>query len=673
MVNFKVAIDGPAGSGKSSISGLVAKKLNFIHIDTGAMYRAVTLEAISRGINFDDSTQYGFIDEISVIYKDNIIYLNGVDVSKEIRSTEVTLNVSAVSKQAVVRDKMVHFQRESAKYGKVLMDGRDIGTVVLPDAEVKIYLTASSYERAKRRLKELNRSDLTIEEVQADLERRDYIDSHREISPLRPAEDAIHIDTTHLTIDQVCEKIINIVCERLNKMENIQMKDVVLTNIRVKDKIKGTVCGIKKDQISIDVQNFTEGTMYLDHYTTDKNVSSFEGLVNIGDEIECEVTKVDEEHGIILLSRLNILKDLNFKELSGNLNKDITVKVTKKVNKGYNVNANGFVFFMPESQCSDNVKVGDSLKVRVLEINNARKTGVVSRRVVENEEYQAKKNQELEFINVGDVVTGEIVKIESFGAFIKFVYNQGLLRLNQVAHTYVDDLNKVLKVGSKIEVKVISKENGKILLSRKELLQTPYELYAAEHKVSDKVVGKVVNKMPFGLLLEVAENVRGLLHNSEYSWNPNDNFNDYCKIGDEVEVAIIAMNAKNERISFSRKALIDNPWSRVTAKAGELVEVEVTAVDAKGLTVAALGVDGFISAKDALANGQTGKLDDNYAVGDKVNAIITTVDPKQWILELSVRKHLANLERAEFEKYMETEADQEVNTNLGDLFKDLLK
>ena len=126
MRRFVVAIDGPAGSGKSSISKIVAKKRGFTHLDTGAMYRAVTLEALARGINLANESEYEFLDKITVIYKNGIIYLNGNDVSKEIRTEEVTNNVSTCAKLKCVRDKMVYFQRESAKEGKILMDGRDM-------------------------------------------------------------------------------------------------------------------------------------------------------------------------------------------------------------------------------------------------------------------------------------------------------------------------------------------------------------------------------------------------------------------------------------------------------------------------------------------------------------------------------------------------------------------
>ncbi len=221
MVNFQVAIDGPAGSGKSSISKLVADKLNFVHIDTGAMYRAVTLEALRRKLDVNLEENFEFVNDIKIEYKDNIIYLNDENVSLEVRSRNVTKNVSAVSKHQIVRDKMLEFQRISATYGYILMDGRDIGTVVLPNADIKIFLTASKEERAKRRYIEQHDkgSSVTYEEVYHDIVERDYTDMNRELSPLVQASDAILIDTTNVSIEDVCNKIINLVNERLEKNE----------------------------------------------------------------------------------------------------------------------------------------------------------------------------------------------------------------------------------------------------------------------------------------------------------------------------------------------------------------------------------------------------------------------------------------------------------------------
>lgn len=219
MKNFQVALDGPAGSGKSSISELVASKLGFIHVDTGAMYRAVTLEALRRKIDLTKEEEYGFIDTIEIVYINNQTFLNQEDVSEAIRSLDVSRNVSLVSSFKSVRDKMVYFQRLSAKNGYILMDGRDIGTTVLPNADVKIFLTATPEERARRRMKELELKGIIepFEEVLNDIRTRDYKDSHREISPLRKADDAILVDTTKMSIEEVCNTIVSIVSERMNE------------------------------------------------------------------------------------------------------------------------------------------------------------------------------------------------------------------------------------------------------------------------------------------------------------------------------------------------------------------------------------------------------------------------------------------------------------------------
>ena len=219
MENFVVAIDGPAGSGKSSVSKEIAKRLGFTHIDTGAMYRAVTLYALRLGIDLDNPLEYTFLDNIEIIYKEGKTYLNGEDVSKEIRSEEVTNNASLPARIASVREKMVYFQRESLKIGHVIMDGRDIGTVVAPNANLKVFLTASPEIRAKRRCmeNEVKGIESNYGIILKEIIERDKKDSERKISPLKQADDAILVDTTNLGIEQVITKIIDLINERLGK------------------------------------------------------------------------------------------------------------------------------------------------------------------------------------------------------------------------------------------------------------------------------------------------------------------------------------------------------------------------------------------------------------------------------------------------------------------------
>jgi len=211
---MQVAIDGPASSGKSTISKLIAKENHFVYLDTGAMYRVVTLAVLRNNISLDD---YEAIEklvqtiEIGFSMQDGkqSVFMNGEDVTDEIRSVEVTRNVSAVSALKEVRTRLVHLQQEIAENHSIIMDGRDIGTVVLPQAEIKIFLVASVEERAKRRFIENQEKgiEMSYEELVEDIRRRDHIDSTRKESPLRKAEDAIEVDTTKMTIEDVVKVV----------------------------------------------------------------------------------------------------------------------------------------------------------------------------------------------------------------------------------------------------------------------------------------------------------------------------------------------------------------------------------------------------------------------------------------------------------------------------------
>ena len=214
---MNIAIDGPAGAGKSSIAKLVAKKLNFVYVDTGAMFRTMALYFLNHNLDTKDEIR---IEkecdniQISLEYRDNVqhIFLNGTDVSHEIRKEEVGNQASVIAKYPAVRTKLLNLQRELAASKDVIMDGRDIGTVVLPKAECKIFLTASSRVRAERRYKELVEKGETcdLDTIEQDIIARDKQDMNREIAPLTQAEDAVLVDSSNMTIEEVVEKIISI-------------------------------------------------------------------------------------------------------------------------------------------------------------------------------------------------------------------------------------------------------------------------------------------------------------------------------------------------------------------------------------------------------------------------------------------------------------------------------
>lgn len=211
-----IAIDGPAGAGKSTVAKILAQELGYIYIDTGAMYRALTLKALEKGISTDNLSEIANLAKNTTIdlkYESGAplqVFLDGKDVSSQIRETRITRFVSDISRIKEVRQVMVKLQRKLGKSKDSVLDGRDIGTVVFPDADKKFFIDANFKERVNRRYKELIElgKNVTQEDIDKDLSNRDNIDSTREIAPLKKAEDAIYIDTTDLTIDEVVQKML---------------------------------------------------------------------------------------------------------------------------------------------------------------------------------------------------------------------------------------------------------------------------------------------------------------------------------------------------------------------------------------------------------------------------------------------------------------------------------
>ncbi|HDR7491616.1 (d)CMP kinase [Bacillus cereus] len=215
---ISIAIDGPAAAGKSTVAKVVAKELSYVYIDTGAMYRTLTYAALEQKVDIENEEQLmEVVKNVNIEFQQGentqLVFLNGQDVSEVIRTPDVTNRVSIVAKHRLVREEMVRRQQELAKKGGVVMDGRDIGTHVLPDAEVKIFMLASVEERAERRhLENLNKGfDSNLEQLKEEISQRDKLDSEREVSPLKKADDALELDTTSLSIEEVVQKIMSIV------------------------------------------------------------------------------------------------------------------------------------------------------------------------------------------------------------------------------------------------------------------------------------------------------------------------------------------------------------------------------------------------------------------------------------------------------------------------------
>ncbi len=459
-------------------------------------------------------------------------------------------------------------------------------------------------------------------------------------------------------------------------------------DFRVGQTVIGTVYSInaKENSALVTYGDFTEGKIYLDNITTDKSIEFIAKILKKGDEIKAVITKRDADRGQILLSCLPLLAEKDWVELKSKFAQKeiIKVKIAKVLPSGCVAYFKSQEVFIPRSQIGfdivKTVKVNDLVEVEILDLKDEedfRKVVCGRREIAENKREQEQKNQEirrqeqLNSLKIGDLVEAEIIKVNPLSALAKVTPDLvGLVRISQVSHIPVESVSSVLKEGQKVTLKVISKEKGKLDLSYKATFATPFQTYIAANEVGATVKGKITKGIQFGLIVELAKGVSGLLHKSEYSHNSNDNFEAYHPIGSEIELKIIKIDQKNERISLSKKVLIDNPWSRVKTRVGDTVEVKIKEIKPfnGGLIVEMGEVTGFISySESGLKTGQA--QDEYFQVGENVQAIVTYLNPLKWELSLSIsklNKINSDLETKKLVEEANKEAEGQVFT-IGDL------
>ena len=459
------------------------------------------------------------------------------------------------------------------------------------------------------------------------------------------------------------------------------------------DVVTGTVISVKEKEILIDIQYSSEGTMYLNAYG--EKIDSFKDVVKVGDEITAVVNSVSERDDsiLVLLTRIPLIRKENFEVIKKHFEEQtpITGKITKVLKNGLNFKYKNHDFFMPESQVAftkEEINLEDYLNkemtARITEFDEKKRKMVVSSRVLlreayiekrnqEQQEYNEKREAEYNSINVGEVVEGTVLKLEPYGVVVKFDLVHGLIKMSQLDHRHINQASDICQVGDKITVKVLKKENGKVDLSRKALLKTPHQEFEDEHKVGTQITGKVVQKLPIGLILQLNDDVTGLLHKNDFSWNPNDNFQASVNIGDELTLVITKIDAKNKKVSLSKRELEDNPWSRVKVAVDENVEVKVKEIiPGKQVIVEFQEVEGTISLNE-LSTQKISKIEDHVAVGDVLQAKVVEVDTKFWKLALSVRRLELENERKQFDQYMKQQSNEDIKVTIGDMFKDILE
>ena len=738
-MSFKIAVDGPAGAGKSTISKAIAKILNIEYLDTGAMYRAVALKAINLGIDLKDESKFDFVNDTVIDFVNGRLILDGNDVNDLIRTKEIGDGASLVSTYRIVREKLVFEQRRMSEAKSVILDGRDIGTVVFPNAELKIFLVASVEVRAERRYKErLEKGDnsISLEETIKEIEARDLQDSTRAISPLKKADDAIEVDTSNMSIDAVIKEIVRLVTERGLKMEDVKIdvknEEEVLEqeeNLEAEEKVEendpaeelapeaseekveaaepekkelpklkelqlveGTVIEIiaaeseKKDAEGKVVRKAKEARVLVqlddgnEGYLFKKDIPGIESDEDLfdefieGDKLRLIVKKVYPDGGRVVLSASLLEKRDNLKKFEEVIENHGTfkAKVVKAIQVGLVLEHDGYSCLLPTSQVAVPEEematlVGTEIDVAPIRVDYNRIRLIVSQKVANAIESRQAKDEFLKNIKVGDEFEGKVKNIESYGAFIDLGNGvEGLLHISEVEHNRIVKIEKVLKAGDTVKVKVIKlDEAGHIGLSRKALLPNYWKDFIDASEVGQVVKGTVSEINNAGVVVALTEQIQGFLPKSEISWNKDQAIEDTIQLNDEVEAKIIELDLNKKRVILSSKQLVENPWETLALKAGDVVDCKVLKVTEDGVKFLSNGVTGF------LPKVNYGEKTE-FAAGEEFQAKVRIFDAEKNKLSVSMREPRPKVERENKKPNNEVNKMLKNQDKIGSTFGDFI-
>lgn len=689
---FKIALDGPAGAGKSTISKIVAEKLGFQYIDTGAMYRAITYKALKLGVDLEDEKSYDFLSDTILDVDGTKIFIDNVDVSTEIRSVEVTTNVSTPSKIGVVRSWLVDYQRRISDSKNVVMDGRDIGTVVLPNADLKIYLDASAECRAERRRKErLEKGvDISFEETLEEIKTRDFKDSTREISPLKKADDAILIDSSNMSIEEVVQTIINLVYENergSNKMSNVKFFEG--------QEVKGIINNVTKDAVYVELEGENKGVIYTNDLADYVEGQKLRDIYYEGQDFKALVKQVAKDKKsnnplyILSTSLYSAQDDIKvFEELKEN-DEVIEAEVVNVTRAGADLRYkeyNNIKIFLPAKNIDLSEEALYSLKRQTIEVLityvdvekfrvTVSHTALMNKKArIAKAEAKAAKDAAYAKLSVGETVKGEVVSVLDFGAIIDLGEGvTGLLHRNELDHKLVRNVNDYVKVGDTVKVQIVKKEDGKLGLSKKALIDHPWDVLKEQYHVGDVFDGTVTKVIPAGLIIKLTDEYSGLMPRSEYAWLINERLDNNVKEGDTITVKVMEIDSSKKRVSLSHRQTVANPWGDVKVRRGDVITVEIASVEEKGAKVKFQEVEGFLPVNEVTAQKRISRVDEVFPVGEKVEVSVTDCDALRAKLVVSAKLLETKKERAEFDKYY-AEQEKELPTNtIADLLGDALK
>jgi small subunit ribosomal protein S1 len=659
-----VAIDGPAGCGKSSVARMVAEKLGFSYVNSGNVYRAITLKVLDAGIDPENADAASMLaGSAKIAYVSGRLSLDGEIVEDKLHSDRVDRWVAQVSRYPAVREKANSVVVSCARSADAVVEGRDMTTVVFPDAEVRIFLDASVQARAKRRFDQ-GVSELSLGEIVKNLEMRDEIDRSKGASSLKLAEGVVYIDTSDLTIDEVYERV----ARKINHQgKHMDQKEVAkgaaqanVSNIQTQlqeqylksleqleegDVVDGAVVQVTSDTVFVDVGYKSEGTIPLEEFSTKPN---------IGDIVPVVLLKKESADGKVVVSKKRADEKIFWRNISNAFKNHEPIEgvIEKVVKGGYEVNlGHGFRAFLPISQ-SDIQKVekpekllGISSRFFIDRLYSEKKVNiVVTRRNLLEQEVEKHREEFFSTAAIGDEVHGIVKSFTSFGAFIDLGGFDGLLHINDMSWGHVARPKDFVRKGQEITLKVIrlDPEEKRINLSLKHFTPDPWSTFEERYHVNDVVKGHVTKLTDFGAFIEVEEGIEGLAHISEFSWvrkikNPNE----VVKIGDEVQCMILGYDLQAGRVSLGLKQVTQNPWNELSEKypAGMRLTRKIVKVTSAGAFIELEeGIDGFLHVDDLSWTKKVRNPASELEVGNEIEVMVIENDGEHRSVRLGVKQ-----------------------------------
>ena len=645
-MSWQIAIDGPAASGKSTVAKIIAKELHFEYIDTGAMYRAIALKATRLNVNLEDENEFTFVEDTLVDFNDGHIYLDGEDVSSEIRNPDMSNKASYVSRYGIVRRRLVFLQQEMAKSKNIIMDGRDIGTVVLPNANLKVYMVASSRVRAERRMKERLDKGMdspSLEETIQEIEARDYQDSHRENSPLKQADDAIYLDTSELSVSEVVKEITNLVLKRGYSMEDLEKNVKEEQNESVEEKTSEEVV---EEAVAEEAPAEETKEEALEEAAEETPVEEDPTL----EEGKEEAQEGDEPKYKEMQLVKGTVIEVQEAQPEKKLGKDKVIKAKEeRVLIELPGGQEGYLFRKDTAGIQDDEDLfdifveGDEVEVVIKKIFPDGGKFIFSTILVE------KRKELVEFEKVvaeRPILKAKVIKqVSDFGLLMKYEDFTCLLP-TQLCATPKEEFESL--IGKELEVLPIRVDLSRIRIIVSETHALAKKEKAAKKEFLSKIEvgqvydGVVKNIESYGAFIELGEGVEGLLHISEVDHNRISKIEKVLKPGDTVKVQVIKV--EKDHIGLSRKALLPNHWADYFEgkEIGDVVTGTVTSINEYGINVnLAEEVEGFIP-KSEFSWEKNLKLEDAVKIGDELSGKLTEVVHSKKRIIISVKQMSEN-------------------------------